>query len=214
MISLPAGRARGNTERTAAGPEQTRRRTGARTEKPLEKKIEPPPEAKAGHCQAAVPPKVAKSRRKKAKAEEMARLAQRPEFGRHQRGAGRSPPSGANSQNPNAPPNWRSQLCRATRTQQAVSARSTITRRTRRCPTRLLVDRSGGVHNVRIVRSSGSSLLDRATLALVARAAPLPPPRRKLPAPRSRSWCRSVTTCASCASISRLSGRPAPQLIV
>ena len=38
------------------------------------------------------------------------------------------------------------------------------------------VDRGGGVHNARIVRSSGSSLLDRATLDLVARAAPLPAP--------------------------------------
>jgi protein TonB len=38
------------------------------------------------------------------------------------------------------------------------------------------VDRSGGVHHARILRSSGSSLLDRATLALVARAQPLPPP--------------------------------------
>ena len=38
------------------------------------------------------------------------------------------------------------------------------------------VDRSGGVHDVRILRSSGSSLLDRATLALPRRAAPLPPP--------------------------------------
>jgi protein TonB len=38
------------------------------------------------------------------------------------------------------------------------------------------VDRSGGVHNARIVRSSGSSLLDRATLDLIARAQPLPAP--------------------------------------
>jgi protein TonB len=38
------------------------------------------------------------------------------------------------------------------------------------------VDRGGGVHNARIVRSSGSSLLDRATLELVERAQPLPAP--------------------------------------
>jgi protein TonB len=38
------------------------------------------------------------------------------------------------------------------------------------------VDRGGGVHNARIARSSGSSALDQATLAMVARAAPLPPP--------------------------------------
>ena len=38
------------------------------------------------------------------------------------------------------------------------------------------VDRSGGVHNVRIARSSGSSALDRETLALVDRAQPMPAP--------------------------------------
>ena len=38
------------------------------------------------------------------------------------------------------------------------------------------VDRRGGVHHARIVRSSGSSVLDRATLALVGARAPLPPP--------------------------------------
>ena len=38
------------------------------------------------------------------------------------------------------------------------------------------VDRGGGVHNARIVRSSGSSILDRETLTLAERAQPLPPP--------------------------------------
>ena len=38
------------------------------------------------------------------------------------------------------------------------------------------VDRNGGVHGARIARSSGSSLLDAATLELLQRAAPLPPP--------------------------------------
>ena len=38
------------------------------------------------------------------------------------------------------------------------------------------VDRSDAVHHARIIRSSGSNSLDAATLALVDRAAPLPPP--------------------------------------
>lgn len=42
------------------------------------------------------------------------------------------------------------------------------------------VDRSGGVHNARIAKSSGSSALDRETLALAARAQPLPPPPAEL----------------------------------
>lgn len=38
------------------------------------------------------------------------------------------------------------------------------------------IDRSGGVHRAHIIRSSGSSLLDRETLALPGRASPMPPP--------------------------------------
>ncbi|MGZ9006313.1 MAG: energy transducer TonB family protein, partial [Burkholderiales bacterium] len=41
-------------------------------------------------------------------------------------------------------------------------------------------DRSGGVHNARIAKSSGSSALDRETLALATRAQPLPPPPAEL----------------------------------
>lgn len=42
------------------------------------------------------------------------------------------------------------------------------------------VDRSGGVHNARIAKSSGSPALDRETLALATRAQPLPPPPAEL----------------------------------
>ena len=42
------------------------------------------------------------------------------------------------------------------------------------------IDRSGGVHNARIAKSSGSQALDRETLALAARAQPLPPPPAEL----------------------------------
>jgi protein TonB len=43
------------------------------------------------------------------------------------------------------------------------------------------IDRQGGVHDAHIVRSSGSALLDRETLAMVERAQPLPPPPSELP---------------------------------
>ena len=42
------------------------------------------------------------------------------------------------------------------------------------------VDRHGGVHDARIIRGSGSELLDRETLAMVERAQPLPPPPPEL----------------------------------
>jgi len=43
------------------------------------------------------------------------------------------------------------------------------------------VDRHGGVHDARIIRGSGSELLDRETLAMVERAQPLPPPPAEIP---------------------------------
>jgi protein TonB len=42
------------------------------------------------------------------------------------------------------------------------------------------IDRNGGVHNARIAHSSGSELLDSETLALIARAQPLPAPPPEL----------------------------------
>ena len=42
------------------------------------------------------------------------------------------------------------------------------------------IDRQGRVHQARIAKSSGSSALDRETLALAARAQPLPPPPAEL----------------------------------
>ena len=43
------------------------------------------------------------------------------------------------------------------------------------------IDRAGNVHGARIARSSGSSALDRETLALLQRATPLPPPPADVP---------------------------------
>ncbi len=73
-------------------------------------------------------------------------------------------------------PNWKSQL--VARLERAKRYPSEARARGEHGTAQLAfsVDRRGGVHHARIVRSSGSSLLDRETLALVARAAPLPPP--------------------------------------
>lgn len=46
------------------------------------------------------------------------------------------------------------------------------------------VDRSGGVHNARVVASSGSRLLDRETLSMIERASPLPAPPDDVPGSR------------------------------
>ena len=83
---------------------------------------------------------------------------------------------GAASRNADTVPNWKSQLVarleRFKRYPSAAEARG----EQGVAQLAFTVDRGGGVHNARITRSSGSSLLDEATLALPMRAAPLPPP--------------------------------------
>jgi protein TonB len=83
---------------------------------------------------------------------------------------------GAASQNPNALPNWKSEL--VARLERAKRYPSEAQAHGEQGVAQLAfsVDRGGGVHNARIVRSSGSSALDSETLALAERAAPLPPP--------------------------------------
>jgi len=87
-----------------------------------------------------------------------------------------APMPGASAHNPDALPNWKSQL--VARLERYKQYPSQAQSRGEQGVAQLAfnVDRSGGVHHFRIVRSSGSSLLDEATLALVERAAPLPPP--------------------------------------
>lgn len=87
-----------------------------------------------------------------------------------------APAPGAASRNPSAVPNWKSEL--VARLQRYKRYPSEAQARGEQGVAHLAfsVDRNGGVHNAHIVRSSGSSLLDHATLDLIARAAPLPAP--------------------------------------
>ena len=105
-----------------------------------------------------------------------ARQASAPSTAPHRAERAAAPAPGASAGNPYAVSNWKSRLVarleRYKRYPAAAQARG------EHGVTQLAfsVDRSGGVHNARIVRSSGSTTLDRATLALVALAQPLPPP--------------------------------------
>ena len=73
-------------------------------------------------------------------------------------------------------PNWKSQLVARLERYKRYPAEAQSRGEQGVAQLAFRVDRGGGVHNAHIVRSSGSSLLDEATLALVERAAPLPPP--------------------------------------
>jgi protein TonB len=144
--------------------------------KPIEKTVELPPEPQAEPLQAVMPPpkpiekKVEKPRQKHAS------LASAPSTAEQRAERAAAPMPGASSHNPNAVPNWKSEL--VARLERAKRYPSEAQSRGEHGVAQLAfsVDRSGGVHNAHIAHSSGSSLLDQATLALIQRAAPLPPP--------------------------------------
>ena len=87
-----------------------------------------------------------------------------------------APAPGAATHNPNAVPNWKSELVARLQRYKRYPGEAQARGEQGVAQLAFSVDRNGGVHNARIVRSSGSSLLDRATLDLIARAAPLPAP--------------------------------------
>jgi len=87
-----------------------------------------------------------------------------------------APMPGATAHNSNALPDWKSrliaQIIRHKRyPPEAMSRGDQGTARVS-----FSVDRHGGVHRARVVRSSGSQLLDRDALAWLQRSQPLPPP--------------------------------------
>lgn len=85
-------------------------------------------------------------------------------------------PNAGAARDSNALPNWTSRV--VARLERYKRYPSEAQSRGDRGVVRLAfnVDRSGGVHNARVVGSSGSNLLDRETLSMIERASPLPPP--------------------------------------
>ncbi len=85
-----------------------------------------------------------------------------------------APMPGARTRDSRAVPNWKSalvaQLERHKRYPASARGEQGV------AELAFSVDRAGGVHDARVVRSSGSALLDRAAVELVLGAAPLPPP--------------------------------------
>jgi protein TonB len=144
-------------------------------EKTVEKTVELPPEPKA-ELQMAPPPKPPEKKVEKKPQQKHASVNRAPSTAEQKANRAAAPTPGAASQNPNALPNWKSEL--VSRLERAKRYPSEAQSRGEQGVAQLAfsVDRSGGVHNARITRSSGSRSLDSATLALVERAAPLPPP--------------------------------------
>lgn len=106
----------------------------------------------------------------------VASVASAPSSADHKAERAAAPMPGASARNSDALPNWTSQLVARLERYKRYPAEAQSRGDHGVVRLAFSVDRSGGVHRVRIVRSSGSSVLDRETLSLIERAAPLPAP--------------------------------------
>ncbi len=109
-----------------------------------------------------------------------ARLTSAPNAAAHKAARAAAPAPGAPSGDPRALPNWKSALVARLERFKRYPAEARARGVEGVAQLAFDVDRSGRVHRAHIVRSSGSDLLDRATLALIERAQPLPPPPPQL----------------------------------
>ena len=138
-------------------------------ETPVEK-IEAPPAPQA-ELQVIPPPKLPEKPKDKKPKQKHASVASAPSSAEQRSERAVAPMPGTSSPNSNAIRNWHSQLVAQIERHKHFSGadRGVV-------QVAFSVDRSGGVHHTRIVRSSGSSVLDHDALAWVGRAQPMPPP--------------------------------------
>lgn len=155
------------------GPLQQEAEPEPEPEKPIEK-VELPPDPQAEPVVAVPPPKPVEKPKEKKSKQKHASLPSMPSTADHQGDRTAAPMPGASSRNSDAVPNWKSQLVAALERQKRYPSEARGDQGTAQLA--FNVDRQGNVHNARITRSSGSSVLDHEALALVQRAQPLPPP--------------------------------------
>ncbi len=157
------------------GPEQTEAapQPEPQPEKPVEKEEIKPAPAKDAEL-SITPPKPEEKQKEKRPPHKQASLASAPSATEQKSERAAAPAPGAASHNPNALPNWKSAL--VARLERYKRYPSDARGESGIAQLAFSIDRAGGVHDARILHSSGSSALDSATLDLVARAQPLPPP--------------------------------------
>jgi protein TonB len=193
------------TASVAPEPEKPAERTEIKLEPPPEPEPQPEPlvtqpdneiVAEPSPTPTAIPPPRprdeierarAKERQEKdqqAKRQRRASLASAPSTAPRQARRAAAPAPGAGARDRHALPNWTSQLVARLERYKRYPVAAQARGEHGVAQLAFSVDRNGRVHNARIVRSSGSALLDRATLALVRRAQPLPPPPAAVPGAR------------------------------
>jgi protein TonB len=156
------------------GPQQQEAEPEPQPEKPIEK-IELPQDPKTKPVVAVTPPpKPVENPKEKKPKQKHASLPSAPSTADQKAERAAAPMPGASSRNSDAVPNWKSQLVAALERQKRYPSEARGEQGTAQLA--FSVDRQGGVHNARVTRSSGSSVLDHEALALVQRAQPLPPP--------------------------------------
>jgi len=157
------------------GPQQTEVQPESEPQKAVEKVEIKLDMAKEAELPVTPPMPIEKVKEKQLK-QQHASLASAPSTAdqRAERTAAQTP--GAASRNPDAVPSWKSALVARLERYKRYPAEAQSRGEYGVAQLAFSVDRSGGVHHAHIVRGSGSSLLDRETLALVERAAPMPRP--------------------------------------
>lgn len=161
------------------GPQQTEAQPEPQPERLIEMAELPPPDPPAETLvQAAPPPKPIKTPKQKKPKQNHASLASTPSAAPHRAPRAQASTPGLASGDPAAMANWKSRLVaqigRFKRYPADAHGESGMAQ------VAFSVDRGGGVHRARIVRSSGSNALDHDALAWLARAQPLPPPPRDM----------------------------------
>jgi protein TonB len=149
---------------------------------PPPQQIELPPDpAPKPELTATPPPKpVEKKVEKKKPRQRQASVARAPSAADIKADRAAAPMPGASARDSNALPNWTSQLVSRLERYKRYPSEAQSRGETGIVRLAFSVDRAGGVHHARIVGSSGSNVLDRETLSLVERAAPLPAPPPEL----------------------------------
>lgn len=148
--------------------------------KPVEK-VELPPEPQAEPLTAVLPPPKPMEKPKEKKPQQLhASLASAPSSAEQRAERTAAPMPGASSRDSTALPGWKSLLVATLERNKRYPAQAQARGEHGVAELAFSIDRHGGVHHAHIVRSSGSSLLDGETLAMLERAAPLPPPPPEL----------------------------------
>jgi protein TonB len=158
------------------GPQQAEAEPEPDPVQPVEK-VELPPDPKAEAIVAVTPPPKPIEKPKEKKTKQLhASLSSAPINADQRAERAAAPAPGASSRDANAVPNWKSLLVATLERNKRYPSDAQSRGEHGVAQLAFSVDRRGGVHHARIARSSGSSVLDRETLAMLERAAPLPPP--------------------------------------